>query len=161
MKYTYNSNLTHYIDCQEDTNCGSYALRINEWYDLDEDFETEYGDIDTWIEELYTNGYSDEEISNMYAYTLVDFILQDFDSTLFLIKDAQPPYILGENEELIAFATFCYYDDEDYYSNWDYHFKVYRNGQWKEKCGCDPIRSCDISDWGRYISDVFYFIHKI
>ena len=39
MNYTRNSDLNYYKENPWQTNCGSYALRLNEWYDLDEPFE--------------------------------------------------------------------------------------------------------------------------
>lgn len=156
MEYTHNSDLTHYEKCRWETNCGSYALRLNEWYIFD---SFEEGEEYYWIRDLFSNGYNDEEISNIYAEILVDELINDFKDTLIPVTNARPPET--KDEELIAFAAYCTYDYYYDYINWDFHFRVYRDGGWKEKCGCEKVKDCDIIDWGNYISNVFYFIHKI
>ena len=64
------------------------------------------------------------------------------------------------DEELIAFRAFV---NED--CNWDFHFKVLRNGLWQEKCGSDPVRFCEEDDWHNglveYISYTSYFAKKL
>ena len=50
MGYTRNSDLSYYDSNFYDANCGSYALRLNEWYELDSSFENVTGwFIDDWI----------------------------------------------------------------------------------------------------------------
>ena len=159
MNYTRNSDLTYYETNRGATNCGSYALRLNEWYDLDTYFEDTTGYfIGEWIVEKDHEGYDDYEISTMYGDILVQGILEEFDGELEEC-DGQPP--TTEDTELIAFSTYCYSSDSSYSSNYDYHFKVFRDGKWMEKCGCDKVRECDEDDWGDYIGDVTYFYHKI
>lgn len=158
MKYTRNSDLTYYNDEQYYTNCGSYALRLNEWYDLDEYFEETTGYyIDEWIGKKNEEGYNDYEISTMYGDILVDGILEDFKGEL-EICGGQPPE--STDIELIAFSTFCYAECCRF-PDYDYHFKVLRDGKWMEKCGSGPVEECTENGWGDYIGDVTYFYHKI
>lgn len=156
MYYTRNSDLSYYIEHPRRTNCGSYALRLNEWYSPDEYFEDINGDIYDWIEEMSKNGYDDLDISNMFKDVLIDGMLIEFKGELELC-DGQPP--ATNDVELIAFNTFCIYDDIG--PDYDFHFKVLRDGLWMEKCGNDEVKECDENDWDVYIGDVVYLYHKI
>lgn len=158
MSYTRNSDLTYYETHRTAANCGSYALRLNEWYELDPYFEDVTGYyIDEWIDEQGENGYSDYEISTMYGDILVEGMLEEFKGEL-EICNGMPP--TTNNVELIAFSTFCYYVEEGT-PDFDYHFKVLRDGKWMEKCGMDSVRECDEDEWGDYIGDITYFYHRI
>lgn len=159
MNYTRNSDMNYYDSDSMYTNCGSYALRLKEWYDPEDYFCIREGYPDEWAEEKSREGYTNEEISAMYGDILVEGMLEEFAGELELC-DGQPPST--NDKELIAFNTFCYVDeDEGYYADVDFHFKVFRNNQWMEKCGWSPVEECKKDDWGRYIGKVFYFYHKI
>ena len=156
MNYTRNSDLTYYETYRDCSNCGSYALRLNEWYDLDEYFEQVTGwFIDEWIKEKSKEGYNDYEISTLYGNILVEGILEDLKGEI-EICDGQPPKT--KDVELIAFSTFCFTNK---YIDYDYHFKVFRDGKWMEKCGSEAVKECLRDEWGDYIGDVTYFYHKI
>ena len=75
--YTHNTNPNYYKENCGFSNCGSYAFNIEEWYDADNGFEWEVGDIDSWVIEMAAN-YSDEEISEMYSKAVVEQIFDDF-----------------------------------------------------------------------------------
>ena len=158
MDYTRNSDLTYYKSHPDYTNCGSYALRLNEWYDPEEYFEDIYGSIYDWIEEKGSEEYSDSEITDIYSSILIEGMLQEFEGELELC-DGWPPS--EPNKELIAFNTFCHWDDGVNWTNYDFHFKVFRNGKWSEKCGCNEVQDCEEDDWGRYIGEPCYFYHTI
>ena len=156
MYYTRNRDLTYYETNRARANCGSYALRLNEWYDPEDYVEDIIGNTYEWIEELAEEGYEDWEIATMFAEIMVDGILQEFNGELELCDG----YLTDEpNIELVALCTWCAYDDMG--SDWDFHFKVYRNGKWMEKNGCGPVIECDEDNWGRYNSDIFYMYHWI
>ena len=157
MDYTRNSDLTYYESHPDDANCGSYALRLNEWYDPEEYFEDINGDIRGWIEEMYEEGYSDCEITDIYSSILVEGMLQEFEGELELCDGRAPT---TSDKELIAINSFCIFD-EDYSSDIDFHFKVFRDGIWSEKCGSEEIRFCEEDEWGRYIGDPVYMYHYI
>ena len=110
------------------------------------------------VYEKSQEGYDDYEISTMYGDILVDGILEEFKGEL-EICDGQPPET--ENIELVAFSTFCYSTDTLNSVDYDYHFKVLRDGKWMEKCGMDKVRECTEDNWGDYIGDVTYFYHRI
>ena len=156
MYYTRNSNLNYYIEHCEQANCGSFALRINEWYDLDTPFENHVGmSIESWIKQgACEDNLSDNEMSDLYAAILVGRILDDFEEEVRLLNSSSE---VKSDEELVAFRAYIhYYDDEDW-KDWDYHFKVYRDGEWQEKNGDCEVHSCEEDDWGDYISDTYYF----
>lgn len=159
MNYTRNSDIKYYEENPYATNCGSYALRLNEWYELDYLFEDVMGEyIDEWIIRKNEEGWSDFEISCEYENILVDCMLNEFEDELELACFSEPPK--SDNVELIAFNTFCYYNDNGSV-DFDYHFKVFRDGVWKEKCGTGPVVECGEDDWGDYIADTIYMYHKI
>lgn len=158
MKYTRNSDLNYYRDHPAATNCGSYALRLNEWYDPETYLESlEDGDVYEWIDLMAMNGYSDDEITEIYIDILVEGMLQEFDGELELCDGRAPS---TPNIELIAFNGFCTWN-EDYDIDADFHFKVLRDGHWSEKPGSEPIEFCDKDDWHRYTGNPVYMYHRI
>ena len=157
MNYTQNHDPNYYEENRNISNCGSFAFQIKEWYSPDGEFENEMGyDIDEWVEQGIHEGFDEWEMSDGLANALTEYILSDFDDVRYLINpsDVQP------DEELIAFRTFVTND-----FNWDFHFKVLRNGLWQEKCGSDPVRFCEEDDWHNglmeYISYTSYFAKKL
>lgn len=157
MNYTRNHDPNFYEEYQAIANCGSFAFQVEEWYAPDDYFEDDNGIcIEAWIEEGLEEGCSEYDLADGLAEILANYILLDFEDVRYLMWPSE----LQENEELIAFRTFV--DDS---CNWDFHFKVYRNGLWQEKCGSDPVRFCDEWDWNNglldYISCTFYFARKL
>ena len=157
MEYTRNYNPNYYEECQHYANCGSFAFQIEEWYSPDEDFENNIGlTIDEWIEQGKDNGWDEYDMSDWFTEMLTDCILNDFEDVRCIDCASE----LEPNEELILFRTFIDYDN-----NWDFHFKVLRNGMWLEKCGGDPVRFCDKDDWHNgcmeYTSIIVYFARKL
>lgn len=157
MNYTRNHNPNYYEENQGCSNCGSFAFQIEEWYSPDEYFEENEGIcIEEWIQEGFDNGYDEYDLSDWLAEILTSYILSDFND----IHNIWGPGQVDNNEELIAFRTFVNIE-----GNWDFHFKVYRDGLWQEKCGSDPVRFCDEWDWNNglldYISHTVYFARKL
>lgn len=152
MIYKRNNDLNYYYDNPNSANCGSYALRLEGWYDPEDYFYEKNGDIDDWAREMLEN-YDIYDVSNFYAEDLVEGMLKEFDGELRLIVDYNE---VKSNEELILFCTF--YEEEGFY---DFHFKVFRNGKWMEKNGTGEVHETNDNDWGEYISDVWCFAHKI
>ena len=154
--YTRNSDpnffQTHY------TNCGSFALNIQEWYSPDEVFIDEYGDVEDWINDCYMMGMSEDEISDEFSWKLVDIILEDFNDLMY--RSNFDPADLEPGEELIAFRATC-----EETGMWDFHFKVFRNGHWQEKVGSNPVQDCSGYDWSNgameYVSTTHYFVKKV
>ena len=157
MYYTRNSDLNYYNAHPSAANCGSYALRLNEWYDPEDYFIVTEGDIYEWAESMGEAGYNDYEMSNIYADILLEGIMEEFNGELEFCDGRAPS---TSDKELIAFNTFCYWHG-DYSADIDFHFRVYRDGKWSEKCGHNDVRDCDIDDWGRYIGEPVYMYHRI
>ncbi len=150
MNYTKNYNPHYYDENQRWSNCGSFAFQIEEWYSPSEDF-----DVEEWIEEGYKCGCDDYDLADSFVEQLVPIILNDFDDVRFIVNEDE----LKSDEELIAFRTWV----EE--GNWDFHFKVLRDGLWQEKCGSDPVRFCSEDDWHNglmdYNSYTVYFARKL
>ena len=153
MEYTRNTDPTFYYKNSGEVNCGSFALRLNEWYEPEEDYDTMYD----WIIGMSWD-YDDYEISNFYANAIIDRILEDFAGEIEICDGRAPS---TDDLELIAFATYCIYDESEEYCNWDFHFKVFRDGIWQQKCGCFKPEFCEFDEWGDYTSKITYFYHKI
>lgn len=157
MNYTRNSDLSYYDKSCLSVNCGSYALRLNEWYDPEDYLNDTIGDLYEWIDGMGRLGYSDEEISTKYGNLLVNGMLEEFKGELKVCDGTIPT---SPDVELIAFNTMCAWN-EDFDIDYDFHFKVFRDGTWKEKCGVEKVRECDEDEWGIYIGEVIYLYHKI
>ena len=160
MEYTRNSDSEYYNKNCAHANCGSFAFNIEEWYDPEIDFKSMVGYIDEWVTNMHDEGYSDDEIADIYIEAIAERVLDDFSGELREI------YYLSDvnvDEELIALRGWCFYSNE--YSDYDFHFKVLRNGIWQEKCGTQPIKFCLEDDWTyttrTYNSITIYFAHKI
>lgn len=161
MYYTRNSDPSYFETHTSEANCGSFAFNIQGWYDPEIELYDEVGDISAWIVDLHENDFlSDEEISDIYLEYIAQSVLNDFGND---IRRLNPSERAQNNEEVIVLRTFCVYDE--CYPNWDFHFKVLRDGLWMEKCGHDPVKTCDWDDWDynfySYISDKVYFAKKI
>lgn len=164
MEYTANNDPNFYKSHCSVTNCGSYALRLKEWYDneVDECF----GGIEQWCLELLEEGISDSDIPDMIAETYLDRICRDLGDSIKVLTRLDRATMLkvaahNFHEELIAFRTYVpieEWDPEDYLE-FDFHFRVYRDGRWMEKNGNHAVQECDISDWGKYNSSTFFLIH--
>ena len=153
MYYTRNTDPTYYYKCSGEANCGSFALRLNEWYDPEDDYDI----VHDWITEMAYD-YDNDEISDIYADILIEKILDEFADEVEVCDGTLP---ITNDIELIAFATFCYYDEEEDNCNWDFHFKVYRDTIWQQKCGCLKPEFCELEEWGKYTSHVTFLYHKI
>ena len=160
--YTHNTNPNYYKENYAFSNCGSYAFNIEEWYDADNGFEWEVGNIDSWVTEMATY-YSDEEISEMYSKAVVEQIFDDFDEEIRELSSESDPLL--PNEELVAFRGYCEYFEDSGDSDYDFHFKVFRDGQWMEKCGSCPVQPCTLEDWSydyrTYNSKTYFFAHAV
>ena len=156
MEYERNSDLSYYETNRLATNCGSYALRLSEWYELFYYGADNFEDEEDYILEMFNYESDAHEVANMYRDILLDKLFDDFPDELEMCSGAPPD---NDNEELIAFNTRCY--DGDYYIDYDFHFRVFRDGKWMEKCGCCEVSECDINDWGKYNGTPVYMYHRI
>ncbi len=152
MTYTKNKDKEFYIKNQSRTNCGSFALNVKEWVDVES--------IDGCYSESY-EGYEYKFISQALLEESVGELLYTFD-TLRLLESKEDA--IKDNEELIAFRIGDYNEGIPT----DYHFRVKRNGKWQEKCGSGPVKDCEEWDdncpWSEgivYDSDVIYFANVV
>ena len=163
MDYKRNSDPHYYESHCLASNCGSFALNLQGWYDPELYFEMGHGDIADWIEEVDYEGWTDIEKSDFYADVLIDGMLIEFADELRILNSEKDD--LYVDEELIAFRTYCIMEEEEGwepYPRWDFHFRVFRDGRWQEKQGDNPVNNeCNIEDWGKYISEIYYFADKV
>ena len=163
MEYTKNSDPNYFEDNPECANCGSFAFNVEEWYDPEEDFILDVGYIDEWMKEMVESGYNCDEVADMYAESLAESVMRDFEGE---VREVFLPTEVEPNEELIAFRGYCRYEsEEDWVPDYDFHFKVLRDGIWQEKCGHYPVKFCTEDDWTymtrTYNSNTIYFAHQI
>ncbi len=160
--YTHNNDPTYYETNRFETNCGSYALRLKEWYDneIDEDC----GGINDWIEELLDAEIPPFEIPDIIAKAFIDELLSDFpDEELILLSRITQAALKNTSTELVAFRVYVPIDEylDDEWCCFDFHFRVWRNGHWMEKNGSKEVSQCNIIDWGKYNSSTFFLLHKV
>lgn len=154
-------------------NCGGYALQTFSWYK-----PYEFDSYD-YIYELLAQGYSEEEITERILEVSRDNMEWDFGDKIRFIRtdyfsreNTQEELLnqLEENEELIAFRIGLEIDDCDYDNpvivDYDFHYRVYRNGSWSEKMGNESITPCDFEEdyWDGfciYDSPIYYFAMKV
>lgn len=147
-----------------DYNCGGYALRTFSWY-----CPNSCSLIDK-IEELLGEGFDFSEIKDIMTEWMVKSMLSDFGDTLSVIDEKEVPKAMKESDrEVVAFRFGIECDDED---DWfdsiskgytpdyetlatDFHFCVFRDGEWMEKCGDSVIQKVFnkniTSPWNGYI----------
>lgn len=165
LYYTKNSDKNFYKKYQSDTNCGSFALNIEEWYDPHDCFDEEGNDFATDIYEVTEDTvYTTEQLLKRAKAG----IAKDFYEEIYFI-DSFDEYEEKENEELIAFRVGIETFGSNYYVSTDFHFRVFRDGRWQEKCGCGPVedyidlepdKPWELYNW-LYDSDIVYFVHKL
>ena len=160
MYYTRNRDLNYYDTYRGRANCGSYALRLNEWYRLNERFidKTDMF-IEDWAYDEGSQGIPNSELTRVFGEVLLECLLEDFGDELEICDGALPT---SDNVELIVFNVFCRYSDEwDPCVDSDFHFKVFRNGKWMEKCGWGKVKECEEHFWGIYTGEPVYLYHKL
>ena len=157
-----NRDPNYFKEHQSDTNCGSFAFNICEWYCPDENFdEDDYALALTLIE---GSGMNEEDVIELLLNRNMEQIHKDFK-----VKDVDGmDYSLKKDEELIAFrmcVNRSFWEDDLVV---DYHFRVKRNGKWMEKCGCGSVREIEgydeepwvISESNVYSGPIAYFVRK-
>ena len=121
----------------DEFNCGSYALGTEEWFSPYDDDEVREDEVLSLIDA----GYTKDEV--------MDILLEhDTKEILRLCEWIEEVEYNGQPEEgLIAYRV--YVNDEafeDEYFDLDFHFRVFKNGRWHEKCGAGPIERCRQKD---------------
>ena len=163
MKYPRNSDPNYFHDNQGKSNCGSFAFNVQGWYRPDDYVAEQLGrfyidEIEDGFLELYANGYGEDELTDLYVYWVASEVLNDFGDEVRLLDEENLNVRAGE--ELVELRTFVWIGD-DSWCEYDFHFKVLRDGIWMEKTGTQPVKFCEEDEWGQYVSRTIYFAHKI
>lgn len=159
----YNKGLDFWKKEHKECNCGSYAFNLNEWYSpgviCGADDENGLMDcLDYW----YGEGYRREELADELAKFYLERIEDDFKDSIKIVTEM--PELYRPNAEVIAFRAAAYAGEDYENFDYDFHFKVFRDGKWLEKKGSQPIKFTSIEDWSGsicYNSQTFYIIHSL
>lgn len=172
--YKRNTNPNLYEEQVNRQNCGSFALNIDGWYcpyieedkDIDEDDllwkYTEYERL-MWIEEMVREGQAREDVMNCVIERDFEFILKTCPWLEPINEDE-----IEDTDRVITYRLSMTIPDEreefDVDNDMDFHFRVFKDGEWWEKNGNGPIHrvedpDCDVwevEDWLVYDGPVRY-----
>lgn len=113
-------------------NCGGYALGIYSWYR-----PYDVGVADEIANALELDENIDDIIHDLFISTR-DHILVEFPNLRLIKKEDIDKY-----DSVIAYrvgiSQYSTYDHVD----WDFHFRLYKDGKWTEKAGGLPISECE------------------
>lgn len=154
-------NITH--------NCGSYALNSNIWITpFDEDID----DRIEFIWDMLNSGLGLEETRDLILNLDCAYIRDNFNLKEISFKNFMA---LAPETEVIAYRIFLKVnipkDEEGEIDicdiDYDFHFRVRKEGRWVEKCGEEPIGfvvDSENEEWDvfplTYSSQIRYFIKK-
>lgn len=165
----YNKGFDFWNEYRADCNCGSLAFNLDEWYhpgDLTGHYEEFMAEDFLCGLDVDRAGHDDDVLADELAEFYIDLLIEDFGDEI-SEPSLDEPEVIPNGYELIAFRAGAYLWDDGYGDTWDYdfHFKVLREGQWLEKCGSGSVFPTSLSNWSAgsmyYNSHTFYFIHKI
>jgi len=155
-------------------NCAGYALKTYSWYHPYKFFAWEY------IEDKLEEGFTRDEIVEDLLEVSKAQMLEDFKNLRYIeaadynrgaAVESKLLSQLADDEELIAFRigleiddTFDY-EDKPIVEDYDFHYRVFRNGHWCEKLGDGDLESCKFTEgiWDGfcvYDSPIYYFAMK-
>jgi hypothetical protein len=157
-------------------NCGSYALGVDSWFIPYNEDEFDYGGRDSFISTLFEDGRDVDTIMDILLACDEDGILEQCPWIIRVDRDE-----ITDDDTIIAYRlaleidkfsndeSECIFAD---YIDTDFHFRIRRNGIWKEKCGSEPIITCKEQTWEEfekpwdtgygvtYSSKILYFKYK-
>lgn len=144
-------------------NCGGFALSTYSWY---KPYSYDRSKIVDTIVDLTAEGLSYRDITSIILDEFEEQMLEDFPDLKVVSSSYQPK----ENEDLIAFRIFYYLeleeDNNEYeveFFDYDFHYRVLREGKWVEKCGGCLIQEADEPelepDWEAF--DGYYYDSEI
>lgn len=152
--YKRNSNPALFEEEPSETNCGSFALNVTEWYtpyiteDIDEDDEMwqfEEYERERWIMELLADGWSREDVMETVIDRDFEFILMTCPWLVPISEDE-----IDEQDRVIAYRLSMTVPDEvddfDADACMDFHFRVLIDGEWWEKNGAGMVHKVDYPD---------------
>lgn len=165
---TYNRGFEFWNEEHRECNCGSYAFNLDEWYCpgyLSGTYDDDDCEIPIFLGYCEDDGMTEDELANQLAGFYLDKIKKDFKDSIRILCEQPRIVDLKDNEELIAFRAGAYSWGGCNCSSYDYdfHFKVYRDGRWLEKKGSLAINFTTLDDWMGslyYNSETFYIIHR-
>ena len=161
--YKRNTNPKLYEEREFNTNCGSFALGVDEWYcPYVEDCDIDGYDSYLWqyaeserrdlMEELAREGYTAEEIMEAVIEKDFEFILktcpwlEPIDEDEIDLKDRVIAYRLS-----IDMPEDGYEFDAD--DDTDFHFRVLIDGEWWEKNGGGPVHLVEEDEDDAWVVD--------
>lgn len=140
-----------------DYNCGGYAFETYSWYspgDFSEDEDSVSGFL---LNIMDSDLYYEVDIPELLFDFCIEGILKTF-PTYKRISEEEAR-CLPLSTKIIAFRT--YFED---FGDYDYHFKVRKNGVWSHKRGSSKIKECTLEKWSyidcSYDSPTAYFIER-
>ena len=151
--YIRNSDPTLFEKDQANTNCGSFALNVTEWYTpylIDNDTSIDDGNLsyytemdrNDWAYELVQDGYSVQEVMEFLIEKDWEFILKSCPWLIPIHKEEIVP-----TDRVIAYRLSLELPDKlsefDLEENGDFHFRVMIDGEWWEKNGGGPIHKVE------------------
>lgn len=154
--YKRNSNPDLFEEECSDTNCGSFALNVTEWYtpyitddSVDEDDELyQYAEWEraNYAYELLQEGYSTMEVMESLTEKDFEFILLTC-PWLVPIDETEINY---ELDRVIAYRLMLEAPNDvsefDMDEGSDFHFRVLIDGTWWEKNGAGPVHEVEYPD---------------
>jgi hypothetical protein len=169
--YRRNSDPALYQEDYEETNCGSFALGVTEWYTpyiTDDDCPDElyqYSEIERedYIYQLFADGYSIDEVMDIVIERDFEFILKTCNWLVPIKKEEILP-----TDRVIAYRLsikpFEDLEDFDADAGMDFHFRVLIDGEWCEKNGAGPVHKVTdpdeeiwiVEDWLEYRGPIKY-----
>lgn len=171
--YKRNTDPGLFLNKETETNCGSFALNVTEWYlpyledpvyDDDELWKYEVDERMRFAYDLAQEGYSAMEIMEAVTDRDFDFILKT--CPWLVPMDEEEVDGADPQERIIAYRLALEIPDEleefDIEENGDFHFRVRINGEWWEKNGATAIHKVDnpdvweVDDWLVYNGPIRY-----
>lgn len=152
----YTRNLDHHFweQDQRHSNCGSYALNIQEWVYPDDEESLE--DREDVMYNMWDATMDEDETANALAERDWSAILRLFS----FLRPVDTHTAADPSKEVIAYRVGIAYNEEEDYLDEDFHFRVRRNGVWYEKCGTMRPHECfnqDVeAEWATPNGDLIY-----
>lgn len=166
--YKRNSNPNLFADKEQDTNCGSFALNVTEWYTpyVFEPKEEELWKYDEderaqWVYDMLQDGYTIDEVMDCLIERDFEFVLK----TCPWLEPIEEEEIY-DGGRVIAYRLSLQVPDDisefDMDEDGDFHFRVLIDGEWWEKNGAGPVKRVEdpdvweVDDWLVYSGPIRY-----
>ena len=173
--YKRNTDPGLFLNKESETNCGSFALNVTDWYlpylegSVGEDDELLMYEVDERMRfayDLAQEGYSAMEIMEVITDRDFEFILK---TCPWLIPISEKDALSADpKERIVAYRLSLEIPDEledfDIEENGDFHFRVRIDGDWWEKNGASAVHKVEeaitdiweVDDWLVYSGPIKY-----